>query len=565
MKNKRHARFIAAHRARFIAARRTRRGLLVYSVLILFIINYLSPSFTASSTPSAAAAAAAGSNNAATATVASINAGAFKVQRLRPNIVLILADDLGWADLSAYGSSFYRTPNIDRLAARGIKFTDAYAASPVCSPSRAALLTGKHPARLHLTDWLPGRENMPNQKLLHPAIKQQLPLGDVTIAEALKRFGYKTASIGKWHLGGKGFSPENQGFDLNIAGDDSGVPASYFFPFRNKERSMPRLEQGQAGEYLTDRLTTEAEKFIEQNKAAPFFLYLSHYAVHIPMKAKPEIIRKYQDSLSAAAATTAPAAAARTTQNNSVQNNAVYAAMIESLDDSVGRIMRKLEELNLIDNTLVIFTSDNGGLTVKEGANTPATSNAPLRDGKGFLYEGGIRVPLIVYRRGMIKPKSISRLPVSQIDLAATMLEVAGVNIPRPMKADGNSLVPLLKGTSFARREALFWHYPHYSNQGGKPSGAIRAGDYKLIEFFEDNHVELYNLRDDAGERYNLAAKMPEKVAPLRSKLHRWRKSVAAQMMRSNPAYTKANANQTRAQLNAQPIKRALLNARRAN
>ena len=297
----------------------------------------------------------------------------------RANVVLILADDLGWTDLGCYGSEFYRTPNLDRLAREGMRFTTAYAAAPVCSPTRAALLTGKHPARLHLTDWLPGRGDRPDQKLARPKIIQQLPLEEITLAEALKTAGYATAHVGKWHLGGSGFNPEQQGFDVNIAGDQSGSPASYFAPFRNAQRSMPGLEQSDPGEYLTDRLILEAEKFIESNRDHPFFLYLAHYAVHIPLGAKSNLVARYQS---------APA--------GRHQTNAIYAAMIESLDESVGRIAKKLESLGLADRTIVIFTSDNGGLSVREGANTPATSNHPLRAGKGYLHEGGLRVPLIV-------------------------------------------------------------------------------------------------------------------------------------------------------------------------
>lgn len=440
-------------------------------------------------------------------------------KRRPPNVVLIVADDLGWADLGSYGSTFHRTPNLDRLAARGVRFTNAYASSPVCSPSRASILTGKHPARLHLTDWLPGRDDSPKQKLLRPAIHQQLPLNEATIAERLRAKGYATANIGKWHLGGEGFGPAAQGFDLNIAGDDRGVPVSYFYPYTRGGETTPGLDSGRAGEYLTDRLTTEAEGFIETNKARPFFLYLPHFAVHIPMKAKPEIIAKYE----------------RAARRGATQNNPIYAAMIESLDDSIGRITRQLEQLDLIDDTLLIFTSDNGGLTVKEGANTPATSNAPLRDGKGFLYEGGIRVPLIIRWRDAAKPGGVSHTPVGGVDLFATICEIVGIEI-RGI-TDGISLTPLLRGAKGLPRDALFWHYPHYSNQGGKPGGAIRWGDYKLIESFEGAPLELYDLARDAGETRNLAASEPRRARAMRNRLHLWRESVGAQMMTPNPAY----------------------------
>ncbi|HKS37522.1 MAG TPA: sulfatase, partial [Verrucomicrobiae bacterium] len=264
----------------------------------------------------------------------------------KPNIVVILIDDLGWADLVCYGSTFHRTPNLDRLARDGVRFTDAYAAAPVCSPTRAALLTGKHPARLQLTDWLPGRQDRTDQKLARPIIRQQLPLEETTLAEALKAGGYATAHIGKWHLGGEGFGPEKQGFDLNIGGDHTGTPLSYFAPFRNQQRAMPGLEQGDSGEYLTDRLTSEAERFIEQSKDRPFFLYLAHYAVHIPLRAKTNLVAKYLSQ-----------------KPGERQTNAIYAAMIESMDESVGRIVKKLEDLRLAENTVIIFTSDNGGLS----------------------------------------------------------------------------------------------------------------------------------------------------------------------------------------------------------
>jgi arylsulfatase A len=447
-----------------------------------------------------------------------LTAGVF-AQSLRrpPNIVLVVIDDYGWADSGCYGSAYHRTPNIDRLAARGMRFTDAYAAAPVCSPTRASLLTGKHPARLHLTDWLPGRRDMPSQKLSRPIIRQELPLSETTIAEALRKAGYATAHIGKWHLGGVGFEPEQQGFDLNIAGDHTGTPLSYFAPFRRNERFMPKLERAPDGQYLPDRLTEEAEQFIEQHLERPFFLYLSHYSVHIPMRAKPELIAKYR-------ALPAPARG---------QNNPVYAAMIESMDESIGRLMRKLEKAG--ENTIFIFTSDNGGLSVKEGADTPATDNAPLRDGKGYLYEGGLRVPLIVAWPRQIKAGSIDRTPVYSADLFATVLDAAGLR--NDTGVDGVSLLPLLTGTGNLRRRTLYWHYPHYSNQGGKPGAVVRDGRYKLIEFYEDNRAELYDLEKDIGEKADLAGKMAKKTAEMRRGLAAWRQSVKAQMMAPNPAY----------------------------
>ena len=446
----------------------------------------------------------------------------------KPNIILVLIDDYGWVDTGCYGSTYHRTPNIDALAARGMRFTDAYAAAPVCSPTRAALMTGKHPARLHLTEWLPGRGDMPAQKLARPAIRQELPLEETTVAEALKQAGYATAHIGKWHLGGAGFEPERQGFDLNVAGDHTGTPLSYFAPFQRDGRFMPKLENAPIGEYLPDRLTSEAEHFIEQHKNKPFFLYFPHYSVHIPMKAKAELIAKYRAM----------------PKPERGQNNPVYAAMVESMDNSIGRLTRKLEQLGLSDNTVFIFTSDNGGLATPEGPDTPPTNNAPLRAGKGYLYEGGIRVPLIVTWPKHIKAGSVNHTPVYSADLFATAVELAGLKNSTGL--DGMSLLPLLTGHRQLKREALYWHYPHYSNQsvnGGhldQPGAAIRQGDYKLIEFYQDDHIELYDLKRDISEQHDLARSRPQQAAQMRQKLAVWRRIVGAQMMTLNPAYIPA-------------------------
>ena len=437
------------------------------------------------------------------------------------NFLFILADDLGWTDLSCYGSKYYQTPNIDRLASQGMRFTDAYAACPVCSPTRASILTGKYPARLNLTDFIPGRPQWPTAKLLSAPFRHELPLEEVTIAELLKPSGYRSASIGKWHLGNPPFTPENQGFDLNIAGTYRGAPTSYFGPF-----DLPGLKDSRPGEYLTDRLTDEALRFIGTNRANPFFLYLPHFTVHIPLQAKPEIEAKYR-------------AIAHPDQP---QHNPVYAAMIESLDQSVGRVMQKLDDLNLTQNTVVFFNSDNGGLLYESASRDNVTSNRPLRAGKGHLYEGGIREPLIVRWPGVIKPGSTCKTPVSSIDYFPTIGEMA--NISHPAQLDGTSLIPLLRGGSVLDRDALFWHYPHYSNQGGPPSGAVRAGFYKLIEFYEDGRLELYNLHDDPGERRNLASTEPRKTAELSEKLKSWRASVGAVMPKPNPNYDASKADQ---------------------
>jgi arylsulfatase A-like enzyme len=436
----------------------------------------------------------------------------------RPSVVLVVIDDLGRNDLGCYGSTYHRTPHLDRLARDSVRFTDAYAACPVCSPTRAAIMTGKYPARLHLTDWLPGRPDRPDQRLLRPAFRQHLPLEETTLAEALKAAGYATAHVGKWHLGGEGFEPQKQGFDVNVAGDHTGTPLSYFAPFRNKQgRFMPGLEKAPDGEYLTDRLTAEAERFLAANRDRPFFLYLPHYTVHTPLRAKPEIVARYLGA-----------------GKPGTQNNPIYAAMVESMDESVGRILKKLDELKQSERTVVIFTSDNGGLCTQEGANTPPTINSPLREGKGFLYEGGIRVPLLVKWPGVTKPGTVTDTPVSSIDLFPTVLEMCGVKCEA--RPDGVSLATLLRGGRL-ERDALYWHYPHYSNQSAKPGCAVRAGDYKLIEFFEAGRRELFDVRGDPGETKNLVQEKPDVAKELAARLDAWRRAVNAQAMRPNPAY----------------------------
>ncbi|GAB6187962.1 sulfatase [Thermopirellula anaerolimosa] len=455
------------------------------------------------------------------------SAGAEPSPPSRPlNVILILIDDLGATDVSYAGSRFYETPNIDRLAKQGMRFTAGYSACTVCSPTRAALMTGKYPARLHVTDWIKGHVR-PKAKLRIPDWTMYLPLEETTIAERLQAAGYATIHIGKWHLGDSPYYPQHQGFDVNLGGTFMGQPGSYFFPYGTGERRVP-LEGGREGEYLTDRLAAEAVRLIEAHRDRPFFMYFAHYAVHTPLQAKPELIDRYQRKLDEATARG---------DDLDGQQCPVYAAMIHSMDEAVGRVTDALERLGLAERTIVIFTSDNGGLTLPACKRKPVTHNIGLRAGKGSAYEGGVRVPLIVHWPGVTRPGSVSDTPVISNDLYPTILEMTGVPDAPDHICDGESIVPMLQDPAAPRRSPLFWHYPHYHPGGATPYSAVRDGDWKLVQFFEDEHVELYNLRDDPEEGSNLADNMPEKARELKSKLESWRTAVGAQLPTANPDY----------------------------
>ncbi|MBT8396491.1 MAG: sulfatase [Gemmatimonadetes bacterium] len=453
-----------------------------------------------------------------------------------PNFVFFLIDDLGWKDIGAFGSTFHLTPNIDRLAASGMRFTDAYAASPVCSPTRASIMTGRHPARLDITDWIGGSQR---GELLPAEYEDHLPPEEVTLGELLGDEGYATGYFGKWHLGDVPHYPESQGFDVNVGGTAAGQPASYFFPYKAREgRSpfwdVPGLEDGEEGEYLTDRLTDEALAFLATHQEDPFLLYLSHFAVHTPIQSKDELTARYEarrDSLASGEGSSQESEHGRA-QTRLVQDHPAYAGMVQSVDESVGRVLDRLEELGLAENTVVIFMSDNGGLSTVAGDRIGPTANVPLRAGKGWLYEGGIRVPMIVSWPGRIEAGSVTGVPVQSTDFFPTMMEMAGISVAPNGPLDGSSLVPLLTASGEIQRDALYWHFPHYHGSGNRPSGAIRQGRWKLVEWFEDGEVELYDLESDLPERVDVSGSEPDRVAELLEKLRAWRDAVGANMPR---------------------------------
>lgn len=475
-------------------------------------------------------------------------------EQTKPNIIFILLDDYGYTDLGCYGSTFYETPNIDKLAGEGVRFTDAYASCPVSSPTRASIMTGKYPVKTGITDWIPGRQatrgGSPGDRLLAEPFRLEMGLEEKTIAEALKENGYMTMISGKWHLGEtEEFWPENQGFDINKGGFSKGAPVrnktanGFFSPYGN-----PRLEDGPVGEYLTDRQTDEAINFIEGTGEKPFFLYLSYYAVHNPMQAKEEHIRKFTEKaesmgLSGKEAFTRERDWIRASMSNNfreriIQSYPVYAAMIYSVDENIGRLLLRLEELGLSENTVIIFTSDNGGLSTSEGS---PTCNYPLRAGKGWLYEGGIRVPLIIKYPGKSRHGELIRTPVSSIDYFPTITEIAGISTGYE-EIDGVSILSLLESDNMKERP-LFWHYPHYSNQGVEPGSAVRMGRFKLIDNFERECLELYDLEKDISEKNDISALNPIKTKELFKLLNDWRQATNAKMMLPNPNWNNGSEN----------------------
>lgn len=455
----------------------------------------------------------------------------------KPNILFILVDDLGWRDLSAFGSSFYETPNIDALAQKGVKFTNAYAACPVCSPTRASIMAGKYPARMHTTDWFGAPQPTTvsnhwtkNKPLLPASYEESLPLSEVTLAETLKKNGYTTFFAGKWHLGETAeFWPEKQGFDINKGGYAAGSPKGngYFAPYAN-----PRLADGPTGENLTNRLAEETVSFINQHKSGPFLAYLSFYSVHTPLQAPQDLLDKYTQKKRRLGLEDQWGQEGK----QKVRLNQclpVYGAMVESMDKAVGKVLAALRENQIEQETIVVFMADNGGLSTAEGH---PTSNLPLRAGKGWLYEGGIREPMVIYWPGVTKEGRTSAQVVTSTDFYPTLLEMTGLPLLPNQHQDGMSIAPVLRGKKIDRGP-IYWHYPHYGNQGGSPGSAVRDGDWKLIEWFEEGRgLELYNLTTDIGEQKNLSATNPAKAKELHEKLRTWRNTVHARLPTKNPA-----------------------------
>ena len=456
----------------------------------------------------------------------------------QPNIVFVLMDDMGWKDLGCTGSTFYETPNIDSLCAQGVRFTNAYAACPVCSPTRASIMSGKYPASVGVTNYIGGKAR---GKLIDAPYIDHLPLEETSLAAALAMGGYAIWHVGKWHLGPRDYYPDRHGFEVNIGGCAWGHPKDgYFSPWH-----IETLPERPKGEYLTDHLTDEAIRLIRQHDdERPFFLNLWYYQVHIPIQAKPEKVAKYERKAHALGLDVLPTFEEgdyfpcehkknQRVRRRLLQSDPVYAAMIDSVDENIGRLWQVLQETGQAENTVFIFTSDNGGLATAEGS---PTCNTPLAEGKGWMYEGGTREPLFIIWPGVTQAGAVCEEPVTSPDFYPTLLEMAGLPLCPEQHTDGLSLAPLLRGERDSLdREAIYWHYPHYGNQGGTPGSSLRAGDWKLIAFFEDGRLELYNLRDDPGEHHNLAEREPERVAELRAMLADWREKVQAKMPVRNP------------------------------
>jgi arylsulfatase A-like enzyme len=464
----------------------------------------------------------------------------------KPNFIFILMDDFGWTDLGCYGSSFYQTPNIDRLCTEGMRFTDAYASCPVCSPTRASVLTGKYPATVGITDWIDsgGHLHPARGRLIDVPYLKDLPTSEHSLAKALNEGGYQTWHVGKWHLGGPGHLPEDHGFEINIGGCHAGSPGGggYFSPW-----SIPALQDADVpdGAYLPDYLTDRTIELIENRDDRPFFLHFPFYLVHTPIQAKEEKILKYKararelglnqdEALEECELFPCEHKKTQHVMRRRFQSDPVYAGMVESMDENIGRLLQTLEEQGLIQDTAIFFTSDNGGLVTSEGS---PTCNAPLSEGKGWMYEGGTREPLIVRFPGGVAPDTVCTTPVTTPDFYPTLLAMAGLDPIPQQHCDGINILPLLEGDQELDREAIFWHYPHYGNQGGTPGSSVRAGDYKLIEFFEDNRLELYNLREDIEENHNLAAELPDVRDRLHDMLVAWRQSIEAKIPQPNPDF----------------------------
>ena len=452
----------------------------------------------------------------------------------RPNVLFILADDLGWRDLSVEGSTFYESPNIDRIAKSGMRFTQGYAGCQVCSPSRATIMLGKTPARHGITDWIGAAEGTGwkrNTKLLPAKYVHALPADDTSLAESFKEAGYRTFFAGKWHLGDKGSFPEDHGFDINVGGHHRGSPpGGYFAPYNN-----PKMTDGPAGESLPHRLGRETAKFIDDHSKEPFFAYLSFYSVHGPIQSTKPLWAKYRAKVDKLPTPDHRFIVDRTSPVRQVQDHPVYAGMIEAMDDAVGIALAALDRHGLTENTIIVFTSDNGGVSAGDGK---ATSNLPLRGGKGRQWEGGIREPYYIAGPGVKTAGSTSDVPVTGADFYPTLLELTGQNLRPQQHMDGVSLVPLLKGKKKIDSRPLFWHYPHYGNQGGEPSAIIRDGDWKLIHYYEDGRDELYNIASDPSEQTEVAAKNAGRVASLRDRLNDWLAETGARMPIPNPNFS---------------------------